>query len=301
MQSLQHVNQQFALTDKLQFSQNAHGLIIAEITSAQASARISLSGAHLLSWQPADLDTPAIWLSEQANLIPGKSIRGGIPVCWPWFGPHPQDGTLPAHGFARTSQWQVTHSGIANDVITLGFELQSSDSNYPCSARLEYKIGPQLELTLTTHNHGSQALTISEAMHTYFHISDIADIQLQGLNNVAYWDKVSNHPATMTQQQAVQFSAETDRVYINSPQACTIHDPGLKRDIQINKTGSLSTVVWSPWYEKAERMGDLGANNGWRQMVCVESANAFDNTLILAPDQTHTLNVNYQVKKLDDF
>ena len=141
---------------------------------------------------------------------------------------------------------------------------------------------------------------IGEALHTYLQISDIGSVNVVGLEGATYHDKVDNF-ATKKQGGAIGFDGEVDRVYVNTPADCVIVDQGLKRRIRIAKTGSQSTIVWTPWTDKAEKMGDMGRGKsgaGWREMVCVESANAMDNVVTVAPGETHTMTVTYSVEPL---
>jgi D-hexose-6-phosphate mutarotase len=141
---------------------------------------------------------------------------------------------------------------------------------------------------------------IGEALHTYLQISDIGAVNVAGLEGCDYHDKVDNF-ARKKQSGAIGFSGEVDRVYVDTPADCVIVDAGLKRRIRIAKTGSLSTIVWTPWTEKAEKMGDMGKGKsgaGWREMVCVESANAMDNLVTVAPGETHTMTASYSVEPL---
>ena len=164
---------------------------------------------------------------------------------------------------------------------------------WPALTRLSIRISvsERLKIALITENLGDDAVTIGEALHTYFHIGDIADIQVQGLDQCEYLDKVAGGERRH-QSGAIAFNGETDRVYVNTEGQCVIVDNGLKRKIHIGKSASHSTVVWTPWTEKADKMGDFGPD-GWRSMVCVESANALENAVNVAPGATHTLAVEY--------
>jgi D-hexose-6-phosphate mutarotase len=303
MTTAQQLNAQFGIASQLAFREDASGLIIAEIGSPQATASLCLQGAHLMSWQPRSQAVPVIWLSRDAKLAAGKSIRGGVPVCWPWFGAHASEPGFPAHGYARTSLWQVAESGVEpNGATRLTLRLTENEKTraqwpYSCSLDLTVIIGEMLRMELSTKNTGESDFTISEALHTYFKISDIGAVRVTGLAGCDYWDKVGG--STLKRQDGIiQFAGETDRVYINSATECAIEDDGLKRRIRVSKSGSLSTVVWTPWTEKAERMGDLGQPDGWREMLCVESSNAFDNMVQVAPGTKHTLVVEYRAEPL---
>ena len=303
MATAQQLNAQFGINGQLNFRDDTSGLVVAEISNPQASASLCLQGAHLITWHPVSQVEPVIWLSRDAKLATGKSIRGGVPVCWPWFGAHAAEPCFPAHGYARTAPWQVIESGSEPDGatrLTLRLvESKKTRAHWPHDARLELtvSIGETLRMELVTENTGKSDFTISEALHTYFKISDIGAVRVTGLAGCDYWDKVGG--STLKKQDGIiRFAGETDRVYINSAAECAIEDDGLKRRIRVVKSGSLSTVVWTPWIAKAERMGDLGQPDGWREMLCVESANAFDNALHVSPGTRHTLIVEYRTEPL---
>lgn len=296
--SIDTLNTDFAIEGILSFRTSPEGAIIAEIDNDFATASVSISGGHLMTWQPKDQSQPVVWLSEQAKVAPGKSIRGGVPICWPWFGAHASEASFPGHGHARTTNWNVTETAtLANGETEIELTLEENEASekfwpYATPLTLRITVGTHLKMALTTQNDSSEPVTITEALHTYFQISDIGAVSVSGLENTTYYDKVENF-AKFTQQGEISFSGETDRVYINSTSTCVINDPQLKRRIHIGKSSSASTVVWTPWTEKANKMGDLGANDGWRRMVCVESANAMDNAITIAPGERHTLKVDY--------
>ncbi|MFA6970260.1 MAG: D-hexose-6-phosphate mutarotase [Gallionella sp.] len=293
------LNTQFGINGQLKFIEDASGLIVAEINNALGSASICLQGAHLMSWQPKSQAVPVVWLSRDAKLAAGKSIRGGAPVCWPWFGAHATEASFSGHGFARTVPWRVIESGTEpNGATRLTLRLEASDKtrvqwSESCNVDLTVIVGETLRMELTTENTGTTDFVIGEALHTYFQIGDIGSVRVTGLEGSEYWDKVGGSNLRK-QDGAVSFAGEVDRVYINNSAECVIHDDKLKRRIHIAKSGSLSTVVWTPWVEKAGKMGDMGQPDGWREMVCVESANAIDNVVKVAAGTRHTLIVEYR-------
>lgn len=300
---LQQLNSRFGIGSQLRFVEDASGLIIAEIENTKATARLCLQGAHLMSWQPRCASVPMVWWSTAGRLAQGKSPHGGAPVCWPWFGVHATDSSLPAHGFARISPWQVVESGTEADGATrLTLQLMDNPqwhAQWPRGSvlKLTMLIGDTLKMQLATSNTGKEAFVIGEALHTYLQISDIEKIKVTGLANTEYLDKAEQF-ARKHQSGDLTFNGETDRVYVNTETACSIEDPGLKRRILISKSGSQSTVVWTPWADKAAQMGDLGANEGWRTMLCVEPVNAADNLVTVAPGETHVLGVEYSSSTL---
>jgi glucose-6-phosphate 1-epimerase len=300
--NIESLNRRYSIQDKIQFRETDSGLAIAEIDNGHAHATICLQGGHVMTWQPRTQEKPVIWLSGNASLLPGKSIRGGVPVCWPWFGPHVSEPGFPAHGFARTVAWEITRAeNTAGDETVIGFKLEQNartQAMWPYETRLNILItlGNTLKIDLVTENGDAQDVVISEALHTYFQVGDIADIQILGLEDCDYYDKVAGG-LRARQEGAIRFSAETDRVYVNTTSTCSIEDTLLKRRIRIAKSGSHSTVVWNPWQEKADKMGDLGPD-GWRRMVCVESANAMDNPVLIPAGKSHTLGVEYSVEDM---
>ncbi|HNQ05151.1 MAG TPA: D-hexose-6-phosphate mutarotase [Thiobacillaceae bacterium] len=300
------LNARFALPS-LRFTRGPGELAFAEIDNALGTAGLCLQGAHITTFHPRGQAEPVVWLSEEARFAPGKSIRGGVPVCWPWFGPHATQADFPAHGFARTMPWQVTGSAQLatgeTEILLQWLDTRQSQTQWPHPCRLELKavVGENLRIELTTSNMGSADILIGEALHTYFHIGDIGRIVIRGLEGCEYVDKVDGG-ARKTQTGALTCGGEVDRVYVDTAATCTIEDPELRRRIVVEKSGSRSTVVWTPWADKAAAMGDLGpvidGRGGWRGMVCVESGNALDNVVTVPAGQSHTLGVTYSVLPL---
>ncbi len=301
MTEITNLNKQWGIKNQLAFDATHSGLVIANINNNLASASIALQGAHLMEWVPTG-EKPVIWLSPDATLAPGKSIRGGVPICWPWFAAHQDQVDFPTHGFARTVPWQVTNTAQRSGgetQITLQLDSASIPPKLwpqPTSITCQIIIGKTLGITLTTFNKGQNEITISEALHTYFSVSDIRNISINGLHDCPYLDKVDG--MQQKQQTAdITFVNEVDRIYIDTKANCIIHDPGLLRRIHIRKTGSESTVVWNPWIEKSTQMGDMGSE-GYLNMVCVESANAAHNLITIPAGGKHQLNVSYYLEEI---
>ena len=302
MTQLSGLNKDFALPGQLTFKEASPGFTVAEVTNAHATATIALQGAQVLTWNPRG-QTSVIWLSPSAKFVSGKSVRGGVPICWPWFGPHATDASLPAHGFARTVPWEVIGTRAMPEGATrIDFRLIKSDVTralWPHSSQLECRVtvGAALEIDLATRNTDRIAITIGDALHTYFEVGDIHHVTIQGLEGCPYLDKMDG---SKRKQQAgpVTISAETDRIYLKSSGDCLIDDPDLQRRIRIRKRGSRSTVIWNPWIEKSAKMGDFGGK-GYLNMVCVESANAADDVVTIAPGGEHHLWVRYEVESLN--
>ncbi|MFA5081336.1 MAG: D-hexose-6-phosphate mutarotase [Hydrogenophilaceae bacterium] len=291
----------------LKFVEGAGGLVFAEIDNAGGVATICLQGAHIVTWRPKAQAEAVVWVSEAAKYGPGKSIRGGVPVCWPWFGPHATEKAFPGHGFARTVMWQVTGSEtLANGDTQVRLMLMPNDQTHAqfakaCRAELIATVGATLRVDLVTSNLDTEAVEIGEALHTYLRIGDIGTARVSGLDGSSYVDKVDGG-LRKQQSGAIAFSGEVDRVYVDTESECVIEDPDLKRRIRIAKTGSRSTVVWTPWLEKAEKMADFGPGRhnqgGWREMVCVESGNALDNVVSVPAGESHTMSVVYSAESI---
>ncbi|MEO6422462.1 MAG: D-hexose-6-phosphate mutarotase [Candidatus Nitrotoga sp.] len=291
------LNQKFAIPGQLEFAEDASGLVIACIANRQAQSTISLQGAHVMTFEPVG-EKPVIWLSPVAKLAHGKSIRGGVPICWPWFGAHATDNTFPSHGFARTVPWQVMASEALSDGSTrITFELPQSSipsAQWPHACRVRYivTIGKEMIVELVTENTCQSMFEIGEALHTYFAISDVDKIRITGLEGCAYLDKVGDWQCK-TQAGAITIAKEVDRLYVNTDSDCVIDDSGHNRRIHVAKCGSRSTVVWNPWVAKAAKLGDFGSDTGYRGMVCVESGNAAENVVKVAAGAMHSLRAAY--------
>lgn len=300
LMTIDDLNQRFGLPDELVFTCNETGMTLLSVENANAKACFTLQGAHLLRWKPANTTEEVIWLSEQAVFSEGKSIRGGIPLCWPWFGAHPQQGAnWPAHGFARTSLWGIVATQSLDEGATrIQFALlpnAQTEAMWPSGARVFYNvtIGRRLELELITQNKGDQPVHISQALHSYFQVGDVQQVKLHGLSNTEYLDKLAGFERKR-QQGVVTINQEVDRIYLDTANDCVIEDERWQRNIVIIKCGSHSTVVWNPWREIAEKMADMG-QHGYQSMLCVESANAADDAVVVAPGKAHHLWVQYEV------
>lgn len=300
MTRLSALNEQFAIDGQLVFEQGSEGMLVAELNNRFATARIALQGAQVLAWTPKH-QQPVIWLSKSAKFVPGKSVRGGAPICWPWFGPHLSEPKFPAHGYARTVVWDVISAEALDDGRTqLQFRLAQNDETrkhwpYDTSLECNITVGETLEVSLTTHNREDVTISLTEALHTYFEIGDISKVSVHGLEDTEYLDKVDGGQRKL-QHGPVTIAGEVDRVYLDTRAECVIEDAILQRKIHIHKQGSNSTVVWNPWIDKAEKMGDLGTD-GYRHMLCVESGNAMEDVVTIAPGEVHQLWVSYRIEQ----
>lgn len=250
-------------------------------------ARFVNYGAHVLDYVPAG-HRPVLWVSKEALFESGKAIRGGIPIIWPWFGSHPSDSEKPSHGVARKMGWELVESG--EDYAKL--VLQPGKTTHPAvdgefKATVTILLGAELQVSLTTQNVGSVPFEMSAALHSYFSVSDVAQIQIGGLDGRTYIDQLDENQRK-SQSGAITIDQEVDRIYVGSADTVEIHDPAWERVIAIAKSGSQSTVVWNPWIAKSKRMGDFG-DEEYKGMVCVETGNVADDARVLAPGESHTL------------
>ncbi len=296
---LSDLNAQLGIPKHVAFVLGPGGLPTAEVQNDHATATISMYGGQVLAYQPHGT-APVLWASKHSYYQPGKAIRGGIPVCWPWFGPHPTDSELPAHGFVRTSQWAISGTRAAADGATeVRLELSDAEQTralWPHSFHLELivVVGPVLSVELVVRNTGEQQLTYTGALHSYFTVSDITNIAIDGLDGVQYIDQLQPGPRFI-QKGAIAISSETDRIYLDTAGTCVIEDAGLGRRISIGKAGSRSTVVWNPWVAKAQRMRDFG-DEEYREMVCIETTNAADDRVTVPEGGTSRLQATIAVE-----
>ena len=301
-QDLPAINQQFGIDQHLTFRLGPGGLAIAEIGNLHASATVFLQGAHLASWTPRR-QQPVIWLSPLAQFKPGKPIRGGVPVCWPWFAAHPSDPGFPFHGPARSSRWEVAETAKLDDGSTL-LALRLPPSTVGLAAvwphrtplEIRFTVGTTLQIELVTRNEGTEPVVVGQALHTYFRVGDVREIAIHGFDGLPYIDKLDGGQRKQ-QQGALAVEGEVDRIFLDTGGECQIEDPALGRRIHIAKQGSHSTVVWNPGADKAAAIPDMGAGSHV-EMVCVETANADADQVVIAPGETHQLSVLYRVETM---
>lgn len=263
------------------------------IRTSLAEAHIYLHGAHVTHFQPRGA-APVLFMSARSHFAPDKPIRGGVPLIFPWFGPRAGQAHAPAHGFARTTEWQVESLAIDSDeTVTAVFQLEASEPTraaWPHDFRLRFRVavGRALTMTLETENTGPAPFTFENALHTYFAVSDVRETSTTGLEGADYVDKVDNFQRKKQGAEPIRITQETDRVYMNTRTTCAFEDPGLKRRVIVEKSGSQTTVVWNPWIAKAAAMPDFG-DDEWPRMLCIETANTGANAVTLAPGAEHTM------------
>lgn len=287
--TLDTLNTSFAMADVLHFAENQPGLPVAEIRTSLATARVALQGGQVLAWQPVG-QKPVLWVSKAAVFEAGKPVRGGVPVCWPWFGAKPGQAM---HGFARNMVWQMRAAELdasGQVVLRLGISDDASTRvlwDHAFDLELVVTVGTTLTLSLVTRNTGDVPLTITQALHTYFCTGDITQTTVLGLDGTPYLDKVRQF-APDQQSGPVRFTSETDRVYINTTVPSVIDDAAWGRRVHIDKEGSASTVVWNPWIEREKSIVDM-APGEYQHMLCVETCNAGPDVVTLAAGESCAL------------
>lgn len=292
MSELSELNSQHAIPGIVSFEPGEGDLTRIAITTALADAHIYLHGGHVTLFRPRGGES-LLFLSTNSQFAPGKAIRGGIPIIFPWFGSRAGDPAAPQHGFARTLPWDVRRvAKLADGKISLCMTLPASDASrrfLPNSFELLYDVtvGPSLELSLHVRNTSKSEIQFEEAFHTYLNVSEIHDVAIEGLAGRSFIDKVDGMKRKVQPPGPLRITGETDRVYLDTPHAVTVADPTGRRLVN-SKDGSRSTVVWNPWEAKGRAMSDLGGDQ-WRRMLCIETANVADNAITLAPGEQHSM------------
>lgn len=270
----------------LTFERGSGGLVRAVVSTDSVTGELYLHGAHVTAFRPHGHES-VLWMSAASVFEPGKPIRGGVPICFPWFGPHPSDNTLPGHGRARLQEW--TLASVWNfDDGGIGLQLQTVIDNFELSYHVHFGRRLELELRVSLPSDAASPAIFEEALHTYLAVSDIRQVRVAGLESSEFIDKVGNAASMPATGEPIEFPGETDRVYAPTSSPCVLTDPEKCRTITVAKAGSQSTVVWNPWIAKSARMPDFG-DHEWPGMVCIETANVGASAVTLHAGQSHTM------------
>ncbi len=266
-----------------------------QLSAHGAHAEIFLQGAHVSRFVTTN-GAEILFLSAQSRFENGRAIRGGVPLIFPWFGPKIGDSTAPAHGFARTMEWQIADSAADSALLILSSN-EATLAVWPHPFRLEYRVeigAEKLGLKLQIHNTGAAAFGFETALHTYFRVSDARTIEIDGLDGKTYLDKTQGM-ARLTQSGPIQISGETDRVYLDSSGPIALRD-GARTVTISNLDGVKSSVVWNPWLEKSRAMSDLG-DDEWPDFVCIESGVIADDAEVLGAGKSYEMAVEIAVSQ----
>ncbi|MGC1299442.1 MAG: D-hexose-6-phosphate mutarotase [Alloacidobacterium sp.] len=285
------MNRRFAIEGVAEIVAGQGNLPMVHIHIGAAEADIYLHGAQVTSWRPADTEE-VIFLSRQSRFEEGKAIRGGIPVCFPWFRAKADNPQAPAHGVVRTKAWQLDSLERKHDSVIVTLSTESDEETrrwWPHEFRLVHRItvGADLTLELVVVNSGSTSLRFEEALHTYHHVGDAEGIRVGGLDGAPFLDNTDAN-REKTQHGDIVMTQPTDNAYLNTRNTLELVDPILHRRIRIEKEKSLSTVVWNPWESGAKALADLG-DDEWRQFACVEASNIMSCAVTLGAGEQHTM------------
>lgn len=290
MVDIEELEDRFGIEGELGFTETEGDLISISVFNKYADAEISLYGAHVISFIPHGT-FGVLWMSPDSFFEVGKPIRGGIPVCFPWFGPHPSDPEKPLHGFARLMYWDVIETAsVATGETLIRLELNSSQETkkywpYDFCAQLTIVVGRKLEVSLNISNTGESDFSYTAALHSYFNISGIENIEIRGLEGVAYYDG-SGDELLKQETPVLEIKKEENRRYINTDADCIIIDPVFNQAVRVSKEGSNVTVVWNPGEETAEKIEDISGDS-YQAFVCVETVNAYNDTIHLHQGEKH--------------
>ena len=321
MADVAELQNRFAIPGVLEFEKTASGLVMARVTTPAAEATIYLQGAHVTHWKPAG-QVPAIFLSQRAEFVPGKPIRGGVPIIFPWFSERHDGKTGPQHGFARISEWELAFAAMAGEELHLAFTLAPNELSRSLGFdhfKLGYRvsIGHKLMLELGVQNDSGNGgangggpaeatakvdqmaegapLVFEQALHTYYAVADARQVSIDGLSGTTYIDKVDDMKRKVQTERELKFDGRTDRPYLNTTATCVLHDPMGGRKIIVAKSGSSSTVVWNPWKEFTAAMADMEPD-AWLHMTAIETANVGENAVTLKAGDTHTMRADISIE-----
>jgi len=291
MVDIDELDDRFSIEGELGFNEIDGELVSINIFNKFADVEICLYGAQIMRFIPHG-SFDVLWMSPESYFEEGKPIRGGIPICFPWFGPHSSDASKPMHGFARLMYWDVVETKSFESGETLiRLQLCSSEKTkqywpFDFCAKLSVLIGKKLEVRLTICNTGDQDFDYSAALHNYFNISGIENINIKGLEGVSYYQGFETE-LNKQESELLEIQHEENRRYVDTEDDCVIIDLIFNQAIRVSKEGSKVTVVWNPGAETSAKMEDI-PDDGYEAFVCVETVNAYNDTIKLSPGKEHT-------------
>ncbi len=290
MPTIASLNERFGFDGGVTFHRDTSGLALGKVKTKRCEGAFFLHGAHVSHFQPSSTSAPVLFQSEKAWYEEGKPIRGGIPICFPWFGPHPHDSSLPAHGLARIRPWELKNAKRFDETVEL---LLTTDFS---GWELHYQItfGESLHTGLQVFNRADEERTFEVALHTYFSLANVHEARIRGLEQTPFLNQLTKteHPAT---GEPIVFTEETDRIYDGAIRAVAIEDGGNQRVLELLPRHSQSTVVWNPWIAKSKRMPDFG-DQEYLSMCCVETANIGKRAVSLKPGESHMTSLEVRVR-----
>ena len=296
---IEQLNSDYGIEGQLKFIKGSGGFPFIQICNRSATALISVYAAQVLSYRPTEEDEDLLFLSSKSYYDDGKAIRGGIPVCWPWFGDNAVGLDRPSHGFVRNGLWTVAGTEATTAFETkVRLKFPENAHNDHCwqqafDLELEISVGDSLTLDLMTRNTGEQSFSITQAFHTYLRIGNIGQVRIIGLEGAVYTDKLDDD-RQKRQTGTLTVWEEVDRIYMNVQNELIVVDAAFKRRIKITAADSKSAVVWNPWTKKSAVLPDLD-DGDFRHFICVETGNIAGNVVELPPDGVCRLLTNFEI------
>ncbi len=295
------LNKKLGIPNAATFSIGQGSMTKLTLNTPHATAEVYLHGCTLTNYTPTH-QQPIIFLSPTSHFKQEKAIRGGIPICFPWFAQNSDDPALPMHGIARTAQFTPTAITLENQCITATFEFRSTPETHkiwPHQFHLKYQITLSDSLNIQMHvtNTDKQSFDFEQALHTYYNIANINAIEISGLEKQNHIDKTDHFKIKQFPSTSLKIEKFTDAVCLDTDKTCKIHDTGNNRSIAIKKKNSASTIIWNPWNKKTLEIADL-ENTCWEHFICLETANVDKNRISLSPNQSHTLSLDISAAPL---
>lgn len=257
------------------------------------AVEVATVGAQVLRWLRQGTDV--LWTASQPKYADGQPVRGGVPLVFPWFGDHPADAKLPAHGFARNRTWQLVHANETPEVVLQLGDDDATRAMWPHAFRLRLSVvlGSRLRLGLSIENTGTAPFRCEQALHTYFGVGDIATASVHGLEASPHTEHAAAPETGWDPRQPLRFRAETDRIFQRVPERLELRAPLLSRTVVLQTTGAASAIVWNPWPAKTAKLSQMAADD-WQRFCCIESANVREAAVELAPGASHTLTLRLE-------
>jgi glucose-6-phosphate 1-epimerase len=300
MSAIEQLERRFGIPGVATICEGNGGLPRIRITGSLSEGEMYLHGAQVTSWKPAGQDE-VLFLSAKSRWQEGQAIRGGIPICFPWFRAKADNPEAPAHGFVRTRGWQLDSIVEEELGVAVSMSITSDEHTrrwWPGEFRLLHRVvfGSKLTMELICTNTGKTDFRFEEALHTYNRVTHVKNAWLQGLDSVHFLDNTNSNKEKV-QNGEMRFASTTDSAFLATQNEVVLNDPELRRRIRLEKANSLTTVVWNPWREGAAQLKDLG-DGQWEQFLCVEASNILAASVTLAPEEEHKMTAILSVSKL---
>ncbi|WP_372717864.1 D-hexose-6-phosphate mutarotase [Novipirellula sp.] len=276
----------------VRFAEGNGGLVKVIVHTDRCDGEIYLHGAHITHFQPCG-KSPVLWMSQESVFAEGKAIRGGVPICFPWFGPNASDPSAPGHGYARIRTWKLIAAENNEDGDVL-LTLRNTIDDFELTYTVTFGRSLGMSLAVKLSDQANATTSFEEALHTYLAVKDVHQVVIEGLESAAYIDKVDGMREKPATDESIQFNGECDRVYLDTTSTCILRDPAMARSIQVSKSNSQCTVVWNPWISKSAAMPDFG-NDEWTSMACIETANVGSYSRTLKPGESHVMTADVSI------